>query len=199
MPQLVIVSDQPSPHDHLARSADHPQWAPRHTKPAVIGQRRRVEFELVSVGWHHALEFDRNALARRMQSAPHVHALAVQRDLIRYEPNRRMVGGIEEVRRTQVLVASGVVRVEAVRLDRELDRRLRVEVDRAVIAIEAALDRLQAVQVADLEPDARALGVDPPERVLDIWTVGRVVVSDAHRCLLRDGGWPEAGSWPPRG
>src|SRR5437660_99064 len=95
-----------------------------------------------------------------------------------------MVRGIEEISGPQVLVALDVVCVEAICLDRQLDRRLCSEVEDAVVALEAALDRLQAPHAADAELDARALGIDPPAAALDGGPFSRVGRSGAQRCLL---------------
>jgi hypothetical protein len=46
---------------------------------------------------------------------------------------------IEEIRRAQVLVADLVVRVEAACVDRQLDRRIPFEVERAVVAAEVTV------------------------------------------------------------
>ena len=43
-------------------------------------------------------------------------------------------------------------------------------------ALEPAFDRLQAIEVADVELDARTLGVDPPSGVLDVGAISRVVL-----------------------
>jgi hypothetical protein len=67
----------------------------------------------------------------------------------------RMIAGIEKVGGPQVLVASGVVRVEAICVDRQLDRRMPGQVERAVIALEAALDRLQATATTTRPRTAR--------------------------------------------
>src|SRR5207302_2859252 len=122
-----------------------------------------------------------------VQLTQHVQALAVQRGELRYELNLRMVGGVEEVGGSQVLVASGIPRVEAICLDRQLNRPRRGEVERALIALEAALDRRQAPHGAGVELDVRALGVDAPARVLDVGAVSSVGRNGVHRCLLRAG------------
>lgn len=70
-----------------------------------------------------------------MQLAPHWQAGGVQRGELRDEPDLRMLGRIEEAGGPEVLVAPGVVRGETVCLDRQLDRGLRAEVERAVIRI----------------------------------------------------------------
>ena len=102
-----------------------------------------------------------------MQFTSDTQALAVQRRELGDEPNLGMARRVDEVGRPKVLIASGVVRVEAVCLDRQLDRWFRGEVQRPVIALEPAFDRLQAIKVADVELDARTLGVDPPSGVLE--------------------------------
>jgi hypothetical protein len=50
--------------------------------------------------------------------------LARERGIVGYRPDQRVLLDVEEVGRAQVLVALGISGVQAVRLDRQLDRRI---------------------------------------------------------------------------
>ena len=80
--------------------------------------------------------------------------------------------GVKEIDRAQVLVARLVLRVEAGRLDRQLDRRLAAQIEGAVIALEAAFDGHQPPERRGTELDARTRWIDPPACLLDVGATG---------------------------
>src|SRR3954449_11043968 len=89
-----------------------------------------------------------------------------------------------------VLVAPRVVRVDAVRVDRQVDDTVRRKIEHASEAAEMSLDGRQAPEVARLEFDQRAGPIEPPTGVLDgsggrqLALVGRHAVSSRIRSFF---------------
>ena len=86
----------------------------------------------------------------------------VEHGVVGLEPDLWVLGDVEELGRSQVLVAFGQLGVEAVGVDDERDGGPPVELERAVVAVEVALDGHQPVEMADVELDARAGRVKSP-------------------------------------
>jgi hypothetical protein len=75
---------------------------------------------------------------------------------------------VEEVGRAQVLVALGLLRVEAACIDDQLHDWLRAQVERSLIAVKAAPDGDQAKEVAHVKLDARPRRVEAPRAGGDV-------------------------------
>jgi hypothetical protein len=61
-----------------------------------------------------------------------------------------------------MLITPGIVGVEAVGVDGQLDSRLRAQIERAFVVVEVALDGHKAIEVTHLELHARPPRVKMP-------------------------------------
>ena len=97
-----------------------------------------------------------------------------------HEADVRVLLDAEEVGRAEARVAPLVPGVQAVGLDGQLNGRFAGQVERALVAGEAALDGREPPDALDVELDARAVRVDPPGRLLDPRGVDGVSRVRAH-------------------
>jgi hypothetical protein len=123
--------------DELAGGAQDPERAPGHGQVAVVGLGDALDLQLAVDLAHGRLELERDLPAGGVQLPAHAQRVAVEVGAVGEEPDLRVALDVEEVLRSQVLVALGQLGVEAGGLDRQLDRRGRVEVQRALVAGEA--------------------------------------------------------------
>ena len=124
------VAHEPAADDQLAGRADHAKRAVRHSELAVVDVRARDDLELVADGTHAGLELERHAACPGVEAAADLQPLSINRCAVGHEPDLGAVLDVEEVLGTQVLVAQLVLRVEAARVDRQLDRGVLVQVER---------------------------------------------------------------------
>src|SRR5215211_3819369 len=161
------VADQPALDDELAGRAQHAEQIPGQAELVVVSEGRSFDFELLAGAAQSGVDVQRHARATGVQDAADREPLAVERGALRHEADTRVALDVEEVRRAEVLVAPVVLRVEAVGLDGQFDGRLARQVERALVAREAALDGRDPPEAPGVELDARAVRVDPPDRLLD--------------------------------
>ena len=128
------------------------------------------------------VEFERDRLVAGEQVPAHAQGVALQDDRVGDELHTRVVLGVEELGRAQVLIALGVAGLDVGGVDRQLDRRVRAQVEPALVTVEMALDGRQAPEVPDAELDARALRVQLP--AADKGLVGAMVGKGLHGGLL---------------
>ena len=182
------VANQPAAHDQLARGADHAERAVRHAELALVDVRGGIDFELVTDATHLSLQLDRHAVSARVQLTADLQVLALEPRIVGSKSDDRVMLGVKEINRAQVLVARLVLCVEAGRLDRQVNRRVTAQIEGAVIALEATFDGHQPPERRGTELDARTCWIDPPARFLDVGATG-VLGGDGfgvggHQCLL---------------
>src|SRR3954454_2756451 len=85
-----------------------------------------------------------------------------------------------------MLVTPRVVRVDAVRVDRQVDDTVRREVEHTFEPAELSLDACQAPEVRGLEFDQRAGPIEPPTGLLDALGGPQLALVDRHCRLLSD-------------
>ena len=145
-----------------------------HPEASLVDRGRRLQLELAVDHAHRCVEREQERVVPAASSSPLTCTRSVSQsgDARRPEPHLRMQRDDEEVGRSEMLVALGDARVDARRVDRQLDLRATWADDvRAVEAAEAAANRMQAPQVLDLELDRRPGGIErstarpsPPSR-----------------------------------
>ncbi len=105
----------------------------------MVGERAGLELELAVDLAHRGVDVERDAAARGVQLPADLQGFAGEQDVVGLEPDLRVLGDVEELGRAQVLVALGLLGVEAVGVDDELDGGPSVELERAVVALEVPL------------------------------------------------------------
>src|SRR3954454_10146569 len=170
IPSCIVRSGggQAAADDQLARRAQDPEWAPGHAELAVVDECGCLDLELAVDLAHCCLDVERHLPAGRVQLAARAQSPLVQGDGPGDEADAGMVGDVEELARAQVCVALAVLGLEAVGVDRELERWALVEVEGALVAVEVPLDGHQAVEVRNVELDARAGRVEMPITGCDV-------------------------------
>src|SRR4051794_26040300 len=150
-----LAAHEAAADDELAGGAQDPERAPGHVQLAVVGLGDGLDLQLAVDLAHGRVELQRDLTAGGVKLATDAQQVAVERGAVD-EAHLRMALDVEEVLRAQVRVTLGQLRVQARRLDRQLDGRRGAEVQRALVVGELALDGHQAVEVAHVKRDARS-------------------------------------------
>jgi hypothetical protein len=103
----------------------------------MVGERAGLKLQLSVDLAHGGVDLERDAAARGVQLPADPQGLADEHGVVGLEPDLRVLGDLEEVGRSQVLIALGQLGVEAVGVDDELDGAPPVELERAAVAVEA--------------------------------------------------------------
>src|SRR3954449_1401589 len=151
MGRSPLAAHEAAADDELAGGAQDPERAPGHAQLAVVGFGDGLDLQLAVDLAHGRVQRQRDLVAGGVKLAAHAQRVAVELGAVGTEAHLRVPLDVEEVARAQVLVALGHLGVQAVRLDRQLDRRGGAEVQVAVVVGELALDGHQAVEVAHVE------------------------------------------------
>src|SRR3954465_12506235 len=179
-----LAADEAAADDELAGGAQDSERAPGHAQLAVVGLGEGLDLQLAVDLAHGRVELQRDAPAGGLKLPMDAQRVAVELGAVGAEAHLRVVLDVEEVARAQVLVALGLLGVQAGGLDRQLDARLGAQVQRAVVVGELPLDGHQAVEVAHTELDARPRRVKPPgaagDRRSDVRGEGGGLVGGAH-------------------
>src|SRR3954453_7920750 len=157
-----LAAHEAAADDELAGGAQDPERAPPHAQLAVVGLGDGLDLKLAVDLAHGRVELQRDLPAGGVKLPADTERVAVELSALGDKAHLRVALDVEEVLGAQVLVALGQLRVQAGRLDRQLDGRRRAEVGGALVVGELALDGHQAVEVAHVEGDARPCLVKPP-------------------------------------
>src|SRR6202453_2675121 len=126
--------------DELARGSQDAERAPRHAQLAVVGVRDSLDLKLAVDYAHLPVELERDVRAGGVQLPTHLEGVAFEDGGVREKADLGVLLDVEEVRRTQVLIALGVLRVKAGRVDGQRHRRLRAQVEDPLVALKVPLD-----------------------------------------------------------
>src|SRR5215217_3412775 len=162
MGRVSLAAHEAAADDELAGGAQDSERAPGHGQVTVVGLGDALDLQLAVDLAHGRVELERDLPAGGVQLPAHAQRVAIKAGAVGDEPDLRVALDVEEVLRAQVLVTLSQLGIEAGGLDRQLSGRTPVEVERALIVGELALDGHQAIEVAHVKGDARPGRVEPP-------------------------------------
>src|SRR3954466_978854 len=117
MPLRAVLRAHQAPADEQPGVvADHAQRAEAHAELAMVDHRARLDLELLAGPGHGGADLERRVLARGVEHAAERHRVAVELGGVGLEAHPRVLSGVEERRRAEVLVAPPVAGVEALGL-----------------------------------------------------------------------------------
>ena len=144
-----------------------PSGLQRHAQPSLVDGRRGVELEPAVGVLEGHVHGQPGPVSRRLELALDVKtAAAMVVDAAGAKAHLGVMVHVEEVGRAQVPVAPAVAGVEAGGVQRQLHVPVMVVIDLepAVEALEATLDRGETPEAGDAELGARARRIEPPAR-----------------------------------